>query len=96
MKVHVLFVIKIVEMLTAEECLDTSVVNKFGETALDVVGTRAKVKNTKSEQRIKELVEGLMYIPIYRDVDDMDGWVKVGKTNCLILVFSRSCKSKLD
>jgi len=71
--------LEIVEMLTAEECLDTSVVNKFGETALDVVGTRAKVKNTKSEQRIKELVEGLMYIPIYRDVDDMDGWVKVGK-----------------
>jgi len=61
--------LEIVEILTAEEYLDTRVVNKFGETALDVVGTRAKIKNTKSEQRIKELVEGLWYIPICRNVD---------------------------
>jgi hypothetical protein len=60
---------EVVDLLTSEPMLDTKRVNKFGESALDVVGSRAKVKSKEVEDKIREAIEGMLYIPVYRELD---------------------------
>ena len=60
----------VVELLTSQQLLNTQLLNKHGERAGDVVCSRVKVQDKGVEKRIRELIDGLLYIPIYKE-DEM-------------------------
>jgi len=59
--------LNMVELLTSQPQVNTEMVNKFGERALDIVGSRAKVADKEVEANIRKLIEGLLVIPIFKE-----------------------------
>ena len=62
-----------VEFLTIQPQLNTSLRNKFGERAEDIVCSRVKTvgDGAPSAERIRELIAGLQYIPLYKELGYM-------------------------
>ena len=58
--------LSMVKLLAGHPAANTALVNKFGETALDVVNTRAKAADPEVGHNIREVIKGLQYIPIYK------------------------------
>ena len=54
---------QVVKLLTQEPSLDTKRINKFGESALDVIGSRAKERQTIINEGLRSLIH---YIFKYR------------------------------
>jgi len=61
--------LEMVELLTSQPGLSTAKVNKFGEKAADVVCSRMKEEEKEVETKIRDLINGMHYIPIYKEFD---------------------------
>jgi len=68
---------RMVELLAGYPLCNTDAVNKYGETASAVAGSRVK-GDESNVKAMREVLSGQVYIPVYRDKDNV-GVATVGK-----------------
>ena len=58
-----------VELLMEQPQINPELKNRNGDTAGDVVCSRSRINDPIVEGRIKNLIQGLVYIPVYKEFE---------------------------
>ena len=58
-----------VELLMEQPQINPELKNRNGDTAFDIVGSRSQVQDPQVQEKIKNLIRGLMYIPVYKEFE---------------------------